>query len=66
MSKNLYSYSKIRNIRKRLAEHSDIKTIQNLIEYSIKENFKYSYQSIHERYNGVMGIEIYHLLFDYT
>ncbi len=58
--------TKIDKIRQRLTKHKDIETIKNLIEYSIKENFKYSYHSIHKRYSNLKEIDIYHLFFDYT
>ncbi|MBN1604520.1 MAG: restriction endonuclease subunit S [Chitinispirillaceae bacterium] len=58
--------TKIKKNRERLAKHNDIETIQNLSAYSIKENFKYSYHSIHKRNNNLNKIDIYHLFFDYT
>jgi hypothetical protein len=58
--------TKIDSIYKRLEKHKDIKTIQNLIAYSIEENFNFSYHSIHKRNCGLNDIAIYHLFFDYT
>lgn len=58
--------TKIKNIRQRLAIHADIETLQNLSAYPIKENFKYSYHSIHKRNKALKEIDIYHLFFDYT
>ncbi len=57
---------KIKKIKKRLEKHSDITTLQNLKAYLIKDDFKYSYFSIHDRDNDLRKISLYHLFFDYS
>jgi len=57
---------KIERIKKRLENHDDIKTLQNLSKYSIKDSFEYSYHSRHERKSGLKDILICHLFFDFT
>ncbi len=56
---------KIDRIKKKLQEHQDIVTIQNLTHFTICSNFKYSYHSKHKRSN-LKDISIYHLLFDFS
>ena len=58
--------NKIRTIRKRLKNHNNIITLQNLSKYIIKKEFEYSYHSKHERINNLKNISIYHLFFDFT
>lgn len=57
---------KIERIKKRIENHKDIKTLQNLSKFLVKEDFEYSYYSRHERKNGLKNISIYHLFFDFT
>ena len=57
---------KIDKIKTKIENHNDIKTLQNLLEYKIKEDFKYSYHSRHKRINRLKELNIYHLFFDFT
>ena len=59
-------HDKIDRIKKRLQDHKEITTHQNLTKHPIKENFKYSYDSKHKRINNLKDISIHHLFFDFT
>jgi len=54
---------KIIKMKKRLDNHTDITTLQNLEKINISD-FKYSFLSKHQRSGELNDIELYHLFFD--
>lgn len=57
---------KVNGIRSRLDRHTSIVTTRNLERNNILNNFDQSYDSEHERTEGLSGITIQHLFLDFV